>query len=423
MSSPNSGRRASARTSTPGTARTTVGDVAPAAVELVTLERLRPWAENPRAIAPARLEQLKAALVADPEMLFARPLVALADGLVMLGNQRLRAAQELGWESIPVLFVDLDWERARLWALRDNNAYGEWEEQALGELLAELVGDGVDPLLTGFSSGELDRLLEGLVAENDPDLVPPLPTGEPDSKLGCVYELGLHRLLCGDATDSAQVDALMGAHADLLLTDPPYGVSYTGRTSAALTIANDGCEGLPLLLEGAFAATDRVLAPSAPFYIAAPAGPQGTVFRLALEGVGWRFHQSLVWVKNTLVLGHSDHHFQHEDILYGWKPGEGRPGRGRHPGSRWYGGNVASSVFFCDRPARSAQHPTQKPVELVEAMLRNSSRRGELVFDPFAGSGTTLIACERLGRRCVAIELDPGYCDVIRQRYREYVGG
>jgi site-specific DNA-methyltransferase (adenine-specific) len=247
---------------------------------------------------------------------------ALPDGTVVCGNQRLLAARELGWETIPALTVDLDPTRARLWALRDNNAYGEWDEQALGELLAELVGEGVDPLLTGFASGELDRLLEGIAVENDPDQVPALPAGEPDSQPGRVYELGAHRLLCGDATDSGQVDRLLaGAKAELFLTDPPYGVEYVGKTSAALTIANDGCEGLPLLLERAFAAADRVLAPSARFYIAAPAGPQGTLFRLALEAVGWRYHQSLVWVKNTLVLGHSDHHFQHEDVLYGLEAG------------------------------------------------------------------------------------------------------
>ncbi len=121
------------------------------------------------------------------------------------------------------------------------------------------------------------------------------------------------------------------------------------------------------------------------------------------------------------MLGHSDYHYAHEDILYGWKPGRGRPGRGRHPGTRWYGGNNQSSVFHIDRPARNDEHPTIKPVALIEAMLPNSSRRGDIVLDPFAGSGSTLIACERLGRRCFAVELDPAYCDVIRQRYEEFV--
>jgi DNA modification methylase len=128
-----------------------------------------------------------------------------------------------------------------------------------------------------------------------------------------------------------------------------------------------------------------------------------------------------VWCKQTPTLAHSDYQPAHEDILYAWKPGPGRPGRGRHRGSKWYGDNSQTTVFHIDRPSRNADHPTMKPVALIEAMLRNSSRRGDIVLDPFAGSGSTLIACERLGRRCFAVELDPVYCDVIRRRYQEYV--
>jgi DNA modification methylase len=177
------------------------------------------------------------------------------------------------------------------------------------------------------------------------------------------------------------------------------------------------------LFEAALRAADPLLGPSARFYVAAPAGPQGTAFRLALAAVGWRHHQTLVWVKNSLVLGHSDHHFQHEEILYGWRPGPGRPGRGRHAGSRWYGDNNQSSVFFVDRPTRSAEHPTIKPIALIAAQLANSSRRGDTVLDLFAGSGSTLVACEQLGRRCLAVELDPRCCDVVRRRYEEYSDG
>jgi DNA modification methylase len=385
---------------------------------------LRSWEENPRTIAPERLAQLKEALCADPEMLRARPLVATPDGTVILGNQRLRGVQELGWESVPVLFVDLEPDRARLWALRDNNSYGEWDERRLSELLAELSGAGVDLELAGFASADLDRLLAGIGAGREPDDVPSLPVGVPDSVPGRVYELGPHRLLCGDATDREQVLSLAGGEVcEVFLTDAPYGVGYVGRTKRALTIRNDGCEGLPMLLEEAFVAADAVLAPSARFYVAAPAGPNGTVFRLAVQAVGWQLHQTLVWVKDSIVVGHCDYHFRHEDILYGWKPGGGRPGRGRHKGTRWFGDNSQSSVFFIDKPARSAEHPTMKPVELIAAMLRNSSRRGDVVLDSFAGSGSTLIACEMLGRRCFAIEIDPAYCDVIRRRYEEYVDG
>lgn len=393
-------------------------------VREVSPERLSLWSGNPRRIAPDRFEDLKRVLASDREMLRARPLVALPDGTVVMGNQRLRAIWELGWGTVPVLVVDLEPARARLWALRDNNVWGEWDEASLGELLAELAGEGVDVLLTGFESTDLDRLLSGLQLAKEPDDAPSLPIGEPDSRPGQRYWLGRHCVMCGDATDPEQLRKLVAdAEAEVFWTDPPYGSRYQGKTRDRLTIANDDPDGLLQLLTQAFTAADRVMAPSARFYVCAPAGPQGTDFRLALRSVGWHFHQSLSWVKSSIVVGHSDHHFQHEDVLYGWKPGPGRPGRGRHQGSKWFGGNDQSSVFFVDRPARSSEHPTMKPIALIEAQLRNSSRRGDIVLDPFAGSGSTLIACERLGRRCYAMEIDPRYVDVIRNRYQEYVDG
>lgn len=389
-------------------------------VAQVPLGRLSCWPVNPRRISPGRLEDLQRALEADPEMLWARPLIATLDGTVVCGNQRLRAAQGLGWEAIPAVFVDLDPERAKLWALRDNNAWGEWDEPLLGELLAELAAGGVELALSGFDAAEVDRLLAGFVADKDPDDLPPLPEGQPESKLGELYTLGPHRLLCADCRDPAQLEQLMqGEGAEVLLTDPPYGVSYRGKTRAALRVRNDDAAGLPGLLREALFALDGVLAPSGRFYVFAPAGPAGTEFRVALRDIGWTHHQTLAWVKNAIVLGHSDFHYRHEDVLYGWKPGSGRPGRGRHRGSRWYGGNDQSSVLFADRPTRSTEHPTAKPVALLEVMLRNSTKRGDLVLDPFAGSGSTLVACERLGRRCRLVELDPAYCDVIRRRYQE----
>jgi DNA modification methylase len=353
-------------------------------------------------------------------MLWARPLIALPDGTVVCGNQRLRAAVELGWETIPTVVADLDPERAQLWALRDNAAYGEWDEPALSELLAELAAGGVDLALTGFETVDLDRLLAGLQPEADPDEAPPLPEAA-ESVPGEVYELGPHRLVCGDATDPDVLTQLMQReHAEVLWSDPPYGIGYVGKTKDALQLRNDDRDGLAQLLGDAFSAVDPVLAPGARFYVACPAGPLGLTFRQAILETGWLLHQSLVWVKQTAVLGHSDYHYQHEDVLYGWKPGSGRPGRGRHRGSRWYSDNAQTSVFHVDRPARSGEHPTMKPVALVGAMLRNSSRRGDAVLDPFAGSGSTLIACETLGRRCFAVEVDPRYCDVIRQRYEAF---
>jgi DNA modification methylase len=385
------------------------------------ISQLRLWPENPRSITTSRLAELKQALEADPEMLWARPLIALPNGTVICGNQRLIAARELGWKTIPVITVDLDRERARLWALRDNATYGVWDEPTLAELLAELAQDGVDLGLTGFETREIDRLLEGLEAPTDPDDVPP-PPETPESRLGEVFELGPHRLLCGDARDEEALERLLlDEQAEVVWTDPPYGVDYVGKTKQKLRIQNDQPDGIPQLLHEAFPAVDTVLAPSARIYVASPGGLLGLVFRQAVVEAGWRLHQTLVWCKQTPTLAHSDYQPAHEDILYAWKPGPGRPGRGRHRGSKWYGDNSQTTVFHIDRPSRNADHPTMKPVALIEAMLRNSSRRGDIVLDPFAGSGSTLIACERLGRRCFAVELDPVYCDVIRRRYQEYV--
>lgn len=387
------------------------------------LAELRCWPENPRTIRPDRLDDLKQALMADRDQLAARPLLALPDGTVIAGNQRLLAARELGWTAIPVITVDLDPARARLWALRDNNAYGEWDQPKLADLLAELNQDDLELTLTGFSGNEIGRLLAGLHADADPDDAPE-PPERPDSQPGEIYQLGRHKLACGDACDPQLLQRLIDSdRPELVWTDPPYGVNYTGKTPRAMTIANDHAQQAGPLLQEVLSAATPLLASSARFYIACPAGAQGTDFRGAITAAGWLHRQTLVWIKNSPVLGHSDYHYTHEEILYGHLPGPGRVGRGRHAGTRWYGGNNQTSAFHIDRPSRSETHPTMKPVALIEPMLANSSRRGDTVFDPFAGSGSTLIACERTGRRCLAVELDPGYCDVIRQRYQEQHDG
>jgi DNA modification methylase len=388
----------------------------------VPLTDLRPHPGNPRRITQARLEQLQRTLTAEREMLHARPLIALPDGTVIAGNQRLAAAVALGWESIPVVYADLDAATARRWMLLDNRPAGEDDVEALAQMLRELDAGQQD--LAGYAAADVDAILRAAqpLSPRDPDEAPPVPV-EAKSRPGEVYELGPHRLLCGDACDLVAVRALVGSCApEVLWTDPPYGVSYVGKTRDALTIENDKADGLRGLLDGAFAAADQVLAASGRVYCAAPPGPRSSVFQAAFEGAGWHFHQGLIWLKDVMVLGHADYHYRHEPILYGWKPGAGRAGRGAHEGSRWYGGNAQTSVFEIARPKRSADHPTMKPVDLVAACLANSSRISDGILDPFGGSGTTLIAAEMLDRRAFLVELDPAYCDVIRQRYADYVG-
>ncbi len=386
------------------------------------LSRLRFFERNPRSISLERLEALKRSLVADREMLWVRPLIALLDRRVICGNMRLLAARELKWVTIPVAYVDLDEGRARLWVLRDNNGYGEWDD-TLPAFLAEMAADGVDLDLSGLAPEDLEQFIrEASRSPRDPDEAPPAPA-VPRSKPGEVYELGPHRLVCGDATDPDVVETLTaGERASAVWTDPPYGVEYVGKTSQALRLVNDSPDATLALLTDAFVSVGGVLEPGAPFYVASPAGPMGSVFRGALETAGWRLHQCLVWVKDALVLGHSDYHYRHEDILFGHLPGGGRPGRGRHQGSRWRGDNAQDTVFEVARPKRSETHPTIKPVELITAQLRNSIRPGEVVLDPFAGSGSTLIAAETLGARAFLVEIDPRYADVCRQRYADYVG-
>ena len=267
------------------------------------------------------------------------------------------------------------------------------------------------------------------------DQAPDKPN-RPDSQPGWVYPLGPHRLLCGDATEPSHLEALLqGEKASMVWTDPPYGVDYIGKTKAALQISNDLSTDTFQLLVDAFTATTPVCVDACPFYIAGPSGNMGVQFRAALEEVGWSFEQTLIWVKDQFVLGRMDYHWRHEDIIYGQMPCHvpnhedvlyghfNGPGgkRGMLNPQRWYGGNNEQTVFTIPRPRRSSVHPTMKPVQLIEKHIRNSSKQGEIVLDMFGGSGSTLIAAELTGRRAYLVELDPGYCDVIRNRYEAYI--
>jgi site-specific DNA-methyltransferase (adenine-specific) len=386
------------------------------------LSRLRPWPENPRRIRPDRLADLITAMAVERDMLLVKPLWALPDGTVFAGSQRFVAAQALGWDTIPTIVVHgLTATQVKTWALLDNNTFGQWDEPALAAFLDGLLGDGVDTALTGFETRDLDVILSSIAPVRDPEEILEVPAA-PESEPGELYELGRHRLLCGDSTDPVALHRLLaGERVAALITDIPWGVSYEGKTAEALTIANDDPETLPGFLAATFAALDTVLGAGVPFYLFVPSGPAGTEFLLALRAVGWLHRQTLIWCKDAFVLGHGDYHQRHESILYGFTPGGGRVGRGTRQG--WYGGNDQSSVLHYDRPKRSPEHPTSKPVELLARLIRNSTRRGDLVLDPFAGSGSTLLACELTGRRCAAADLEPRYADVIRRRHEAFVNG
>ncbi len=397
---------------------------------------------NPRTIEPERLENLKRSLEADPRMMDLRPVLATAAGEVYAGNMRLRAAQALGWPAVPAILEDVDPRTMRERMIRDNAQWGEWEKDELGRILLQLKAEGSDTSTVGIDSPELTKLLDRIrLDEAEEDISPALDAPPTRASTGDVWQLGEHRLACGDSADPAVLVRLLGdAIADAVWTDPPYGVEYVGGTADALTIENDDIAGLPDLLKCVFAVATTFLRAGAAVYVAAPGRHVG-MFEAAFESAGWLLHQPLVWVKDALVLGHSDYHFQHEQVLYGWKLGARRTWLGERaqttvtdrsrPVEEWTleelqafvtAARKRSDVVRAARPRRSADHPTMKPVELIEQQLVNSTKRGDLVLDMFAGSGSTLVAAAKLERRAALVELDPHYCDVILARWERLSG-
>ena len=381
---------------------------------LVSLADLTPYGRNPRR---GDVGAIRESLQANGQY---RPLVVRSSSNeVLAGNHTLEALRQEGWSEVWATFVDVDDDQAARIVLVDNrsNDLAGYDDEALLELIGEL------PTLegTGYDEDAVRALVASVVADGapPPDSAPPAPA-EPEAKPGDLYRLGAHRLLCGDATSADAIVGLMdGEPAHAVWTDPPYGVDYVGKTAEALEIQNDGAEGLDALLADAFAMVDTALRPGAAIYVAHPAGRLSVTFGTRFLGQGWRLHQTLVWAKDTMVLGHSDYHYKHEPILFGYKAGGGRRGRG---GKGWYGDNSQVSVFEVAKPPSSREHPTMKPIELIERCLGNSTVRGDAVLDPFGGSGSTLMACEHMGRCARLLELDPRYCEVIVRRWEDHTG-
>ena len=352
-------------------------------------------------------------------------------GRIIAGNKTAENAGAIGMEDVLVVQsdgtrlvavqrtdLDLDDLHTRQLAIADNRS-GQVSLDWDSDVLKGLVDDGVD-LAPFWTADELAELWPVTVdLQTDEDAVPPVPE-EPISKQGDLYILGDHRLLCGDSTCITDVERLMGGtKAVCMWTDPPYGVDYTGKTKKALKIENDGAAGLPEMLHEAFACATVALEGGAAIYVAHPPGALSVAFGEAFLAAGWRLHQTLVWDKGTLVMGHSDYHYSHEPIFYGYTQGSGRYGRG---GKGWYGDNSQKSVLSFPKPSRNEEHPTMKPVALIEYCLGNSTQTGTAVLDLFGGSGSTLIACEKTRRRCFMMELSPAYCDVIVTRWEQATG-
>jgi DNA modification methylase len=341
-------------------------------------------------------------------------VVQRSTGYVIAGNHVLRAALSLGWTEIAANVQDLDDADAMALMLADNRTadLGGYDDTLLAAILAELQAED-NLAATGYDADDVAALIAqaGIIEERDLDAAPDLPAeAELYVKRGQTWTLGRHTLMCGDSTVAEDVACLVGDdQVDLVWTDPPYGLAYRGKTKRALTIVNDdlGPDGTRALVAAALRLAP--LRPGGAFYVAAPSGPElHLAFLLALEDAGFRAHQTLCWVKDRFCLGHADYHARHENILYGW-----REGRAHY----FVKDRTQDTVWEIDRPARSTVHPTMKPVDLVARAIRNSSTPGQLVYDPFAGSGTTLIAAEQTGRRCRAMELDPRYAQVILERW------
>lgn len=390
-------------------------------IEYRPTDQLIPYVNNARKHSDKQISQIAASI---KEFGFCNPILVDGENGVIAGHGRLAAAQKLGMDKVPcVELKDLTDTQRRAYILADNRLAetSEWDPELLKNELSDLKIEGVDfdLELTGFELPELEDIMGagadgGTEGQTDPDAVPEAQE-EPVSRLGDVWLLGRHRLMCGDSTDAGSVALLMnGSNADLLLTDPPYNVSYEGATKDRLTILNDSMddEKFRSFLADAFKAADTVMKNGAAFYIW-HADSEGYNFRGAVRDTGWMVRQCLIWVKNSMVLGRQDYQWKHEPCLYGWKDGAAH---------LWTSDRRQTTVLEFNKPNRNGELPTMKPVELFEYQMLNSTNREAVVLDLFGGSGTTMIAAEKNGRSARLMELDPRYCDVIVRRWQDFTG-
>lgn len=436
--------------------------------ELADITTLIPNPRNPNQHPKKQIELL--AKIIQSQGWRAPITVSNRSGFVVRGHGRLQAAQLLGLDQVPVDRQDYATE-AEEWAdlIADNRIaeLSEIDDSILASLLAEVnIGD-FDMDLTGFSEKQINNLLADFnTSEVQEDGFDPAAAAdeikEPITKPGDVWLLGRHRLMCGDSTIIADVEKLMdGKLAAMIFTDPPYNVNYQGGTDEKLKIKNDHMESSQFnqFLRDAFTSMYSAVEPGGAIYVC-HADSEGSNFRGALQESGWLLKQCIIWVKNQFVMGRQDYQWQHEPILYGWKPGaahqwyggrkqgtvidEGLPVVIKQDGENVYitvttglsqvvlkvprfeiirtGDDSGTTIWRFEKPLRNGEHPTMKPIGLCARAIQNSSRPNDIVADFFCGSGSTLMAAEQTGRSCYAMELDPIYCDVIIRRWEEFTG-
>lgn len=378
-------------------------------IQKIKIESLKPAEYNPRKDLKPEDEEYQKIKKSITEFGYVAPVIVNSNMTVIGGHQRLKVLKELGYTEVECVVVDLDQKKEKALNIALNKISGDWDNDKLEELLAELKQTDIDMDITGFSFDEVDEILKDITGskEDDFDLDQALDEiEEPISKRGDVWILGKNRLMCGDSTQKEDVMHLMNSQeADMLLTDPPYNVDYEGKTSEALKIENDNMsetEFYNFLLDSFKNMFDSIKYGGSAYVFYADT--EGLNFRNAFKSCGFKLAQCLVWVKNTFVMGRQDYQWRHEPILYGWKPGAGH---------YFVDNRKQSTVLEFDKPSRNAEHPTMKPVDLLVYLIKNSSKENDLILDLFGGSGSTLIAAEQTQRRCYTMELDPKYCDVI----------
>ncbi len=384
-------------------------------IQKINILKLKPSEYNPRKDLQPEDEEYIKIKNSILEFGYVAPVIINADMTVIGGHQRLKVLKELGYEEIQCIVVDLDKNKEKALNLALNKISGEWDNNKLEAILAELKEADIDINITGFSNDEVDDILKDIIGSNedDFDLEEALDEiEEPTTKVGDIWRLGKHRLLCGDSTQKEDVMRLMNnQEADMLLTDPPYNVDYEGTAGK---IENDNMNETEFynLLIDAFINMYSVAKAGAPIYVF-HADTEGLNFRNAFKNAGFKLAQCLVWVKNTFVMGRQDYQWKHEPILYGWKEGKAH---------YFIDSRSQNTVLEFDKPTRNAEHPTMKPIDLLVYLIKNSSKENNLIVDLFGGSGSSLIAAEQSNRICYTMELDPRYCDVIIKRWETLTG-
>lgn len=382
-------------------------------VDYIPIEQLKPYEKNAKIHTPEQIEQIKNSIrefgMNDPIGIWGE------ENLIVEGHGRLIACKELGFDEVPVIRLDsLTDEQRRAYTLVHNQTTMNtgFDLDVLNE---ELDNIDIDMSDYGFDI-EIDDIEEGTEVKEDE--APEVKDGEPKAKRGDIYQLGRHRLMCGDSTSSDDVFKLVGGNTspavDLLITDPPYNVDYTGKTKDALKISNDSMDAETFhdFLYNAFINAFSTMKDGASFYVWY-ASKEVVNFSTALADAGLSVKQELIWNKNSLVIGRQDYQWKHEPCLYGWKETDSH---------NWYGDRKQTTVIDFDRPTKSELHPTMKPVGLFDYQIKNSTKKGDNVLDLFGGSGTTIMACEQNGRNAYVMEYDPHYIDVIIERWENFTG-